>query len=359
MIGSESFAMKSSILWRMPHEETPGFIRVTHDWTADERWSQVLGLLGRFGARTRVPPGLYALGTPSDDSPVIATASYRLTFDALRRDLAELSCWILVLDTRGLDVGSAAAAGRFGTDELAGGILSSRLAQIVRHRRIFLPLRAAEAVDVDGVARATGFHALIGPELARDFPRQLRSRDVPSVPAGRPGLAMSEVLAAAPAQIGRSLKGWTGFAFAGLVYAGLGPGGVNLQRALSGGWPLLLLGLAGVLCGSFFGPILYAAFPFVPLWVGGGCAGIAAAAILLQGAGLAAAMDPFLAAGFWLLLPGAGAFLAGRFVQAMPAEPARRAAASARLPVAIAVAVAALSAGALALSKVAQWGRIP
>src|SRR3972149_4169926 len=67
--------------------------------------------------RCRVAPGLYALGAPGGDSPVLVTANYKLTFDVLRRDAAGLDAWILVLDTRGINVWCAAGEGTFGTEE--------------------------------------------------------------------------------------------------------------------------------------------------------------------------------------------------------------------------------------------------
>ena len=96
----------------------PGFIRVGHEWTSDVWWSALRCRLGRFGQHSRVAPGLYALGRPDSGSAVFVTASYRLSFDLLRRDLWGVDGWILVLDTHGLGVGSAAASGLFGTDEL-------------------------------------------------------------------------------------------------------------------------------------------------------------------------------------------------------------------------------------------------
>ena len=49
----------------------------------------------------RVNPGLYAVGTPGPESDVFVTANYKLSFDALRKNLAGLNGWILVLDTKG------------------------------------------------------------------------------------------------------------------------------------------------------------------------------------------------------------------------------------------------------------------
>ncbi|MDH3284405.1 MAG: hypothetical protein OEQ13_06655, partial [Acidobacteriota bacterium] len=70
------------------------------------RWS-----IGR--GRYRVEPGLYRIGRPGPTSPVLVTANYKLTFDALRSELDGVDAWILVLETRGVNVWCAAAKGTF------------------------------------------------------------------------------------------------------------------------------------------------------------------------------------------------------------------------------------------------------
>ena len=66
----------------------------------------------------RVEPGLYALGDPSTSSPVLVTANYKMSFDRLRSSLPGRDTWILVLDTKGINVWCAAGKGSIGTDEL-------------------------------------------------------------------------------------------------------------------------------------------------------------------------------------------------------------------------------------------------
>ncbi|RXM20875.1 acetyl-CoA synthase subunit gamma, partial [Citrobacter sp. AAK_AS5] len=67
----------------------------------------------------RVAPGLYAVGEPTADSPVLVTANYKLTFDGLRSELGGVDAWMLVLDTLGVNVWCAAGKGTFSTAELA------------------------------------------------------------------------------------------------------------------------------------------------------------------------------------------------------------------------------------------------
>lgn len=94
----------------------------------------------------RVPPGLYAVGGPGADSPVLVTANYKLTFDSLRRELSSIAAWILVLDTRGVNVWCAAGKKTFSTDELIRRVTDGGLDRIVSHRRLVLPQLGAPGV---------------------------------------------------------------------------------------------------------------------------------------------------------------------------------------------------------------------
>ena len=93
----------------------------------------------------RVEPGLYAVGRPDPQSPVLVSANYKLSFDRLRRQLGGWDAWILVLDTKGVNVWCAAGKGTFGTDELVGRVESCRLAEVVAHRRLIVPQLARPA----------------------------------------------------------------------------------------------------------------------------------------------------------------------------------------------------------------------
>ena len=329
----------------------PGFIRVGHQWTADVWWSALRCRLGRFDTHSRVAPGLYALGRPDGVSPVLVTASYRLSFDLLRRDLEGINCWILVLDTRGLGVGSAAASGLFGTDELVTRVTTSRLARAVSHRTLILPGRVSLLVDGGIVARSTGFEVRIGPGRTSDIPIFLTNQS----PNENAGFSVLDALTLTPVEVGRSLMRYPGFAFAALIFAGLGPGGVTLDRAFTGSWPLLVLGAAAVICGSLFSPVLRALVPRIPLWVDGGVLGVAATAALLEGARLVSGMDRFLAAACWMFFPTAAAFMAAQFVQALPDTGRPSGAGKSPLLVALAAGIGVLVVAALVVSKLTQW----
>jgi hypothetical protein len=121
-----------------------------------------------------VEPGLYRLGNPTPDSEVFVSANYSLSFDALRSALAGRNAYILVLDTKGINVWCAAGKGTFGSDELVRRIASTDLANIVTHRRLILPQLSAPGVSWPDVVRRSGFLVEYGPVRARDLPEYLK-----------------------------------------------------------------------------------------------------------------------------------------------------------------------------------------
>jgi hypothetical protein len=166
---------------------------------------------------------------------------------------------------------------------------------------------------------------------------------------------LTERLVLTPRELSRSGKHFVVFAFAALIYAGFGPGGVNISRAMSGGWQLLVLGLAGIACGSLIAPLLPAGrLPgFVPGWLLGG----GATAALVYGAGLGAGGSWYLDAACFAFFPAAAGFLSLRFRDASPSPVEPGLAREKRLFTVLAVIAGIATAAALVLAKVAQWPR--
>jgi hypothetical protein len=78
----------------------------------------ILVRLGISRNNYKVSPGLYAVGSPDSDSIVLVGANYKLSFDTLRRELSGLNAWLLVLDTRGVNVWCAAGKKNFSSEEV-------------------------------------------------------------------------------------------------------------------------------------------------------------------------------------------------------------------------------------------------
>ncbi len=155
--------------------ETPmgALTRVSSELVRADRWGSIKARWGVGRMEYKVDPGLYALGTPDAESPVFVSANYKMSFDLLRQSLAGRSGWILVLDTKGINVWCAAGKGTFGTAELVRRIESSGLKQIVRHRKLILPQLGAPGVAAHRVKQQSGFSVYYGPIRAADLPAYL------------------------------------------------------------------------------------------------------------------------------------------------------------------------------------------
>ncbi|HSA05661.1 MAG TPA: mercury methylation corrinoid protein HgcA [Candidatus Gastranaerophilales bacterium] len=114
-------------------------------------------------------PGLYAVGNPDSNSPVLVTANYKLTVDTLRKELQDLNAWILVLDTKGINVWCAAAKGTFATNELVNRIAEVKLAEVVSHKSIIVPQLGAVGISAHEVLKDSGFKVTYGPVRAKDI----------------------------------------------------------------------------------------------------------------------------------------------------------------------------------------------
>ena len=111
-----------------------------------DHWGAIKARWGVGRMDYAIDPGLYALGNPDRESPVLVSANYKMSFDELRSSLPGRDLWILVLDTKGINVWCAAGKGTFGTEELVRRIESSGLKEIVSHRSIILPQLGAPGV---------------------------------------------------------------------------------------------------------------------------------------------------------------------------------------------------------------------
>jgi hypothetical protein len=151
----------------------PSIRPATRRLTPGDRWVHVMARLGVKRDARRVEPGLYALGNPSPESPVFVTANFAPSFDALRSSLEGTEAYLLVLDTRGINVWCAAGKGTFGTDELVHRVAATGLRDVVSHRQLVLPQLGAPGVVAHEVKQRSAFSVEYGPVRAGDLPEYL------------------------------------------------------------------------------------------------------------------------------------------------------------------------------------------
>ena len=198
--------------------------------------------------RYAVEPGLYAVGSPGADSPVLVSANYRLSFDRLRWQLARIDAWLLVLDTRGINVWCAAGKGTFGTEEIVRRIGAVGLAEVVSHRVLIVPQLGAPGVAAHEVKRQSGFRVVYGPVLAGDLPAFLAAGMKATPEMRRVRFPLGDRAAVIPVEVVMSAKYALLIAAAFLFLAGLGPEGYVWARVSGAG-----LLAAGLVLGTWIG----------------------------------------------------------------------------------------------------------
>jgi hypothetical protein len=208
-----------------------------------------------------VTPGLYAVGRASDQSPVLVTANYKLTFDYLRRELTDLDAWILVLDTQGINVWCAAGKGTFGTDELVQRIDREKLSERVAHRQIIVPQLGAVGVAAHEVRAKAGFTVIYGPVYARDIRAFINAGLKATDSMRRVHFTFYDRLVLTPVEIMLSLKYLVGVGVVFMLLSGLQKSGYAAGTMIQQAPRVMGILGAGYVSGAFLGPAL---LPWLP-----------------------------------------------------------------------------------------------
>lgn len=275
-------------------------------WKA--RWG-----IGRM--QYRVAPGLYAVGSPAPDSPVLVSANYKLSFDRLRSCLNGLDAWIMVVDTNGVNVWCSAGKGTFCADEVVRRIEEVRLPEVVSSRKLILPQLSAAGVAAHEVGKRSGFHAAFGPVRAEDV-RAFLAAGMQATPEMREvRFPMGERLAVIPVELVQAASKVLLVAACFFLVAGLGRDGYSASRAMDAGLFSAVLFLLVCLASLALAPLLLPwlpgrAFAIKGAWLGMG--------LLVALAGykwpLPGTFENWFTFGAWcLILPAVASFAAINF----------------------------------------------
>jgi ubiquinone/menaquinone biosynthesis C-methylase UbiE len=124
----------------------------------------------------KVAPGLYSIGQPTPDSPVLVTGNFDLTVRRLVKAIDhKLHAWLLVVDSGGINVWCAAGGGFLTAERVIGALSVSRLDEVVNHRALILPQLCASGVDGWAIRKQTKWGVHWGPVRATDLPAYIRA----------------------------------------------------------------------------------------------------------------------------------------------------------------------------------------
>jgi acetyl-CoA decarbonylase/synthase complex subunit gamma len=208
-----------------------------------------------------VDPGLYALGNPNDESPVLVTANYKMSFDRLREALPDHSAWIMVLNTEGINVWCAAGKGTFGTDNLIKSLEVCGLTRVVSHRELILPQLAAPGIAAHQIKKMSGFKVIYGPIRSKDISVFLDS-GLKATPAMRlKTFSIWDRTVLIPIELVGALKPSLIIMGIFFILGGLGGTGGFWANALNHGLLAVYSFLAALFAGAVLTPIL---LPWLP-----------------------------------------------------------------------------------------------
>jgi acetyl-CoA decarbonylase/synthase complex subunit gamma len=130
---------------------------------------------------TGVEPGLRIFGEPDESSPVLFTTNFTLTYFTVSSDIqsSDISnkCYLLVVDTQGVGVQSAAARaskakGGLTADMIAKAIKESHVEERVKHRTLIIPGMVASLRRE--IEKVSGWKVLVGPSTSTEIPEFLK-----------------------------------------------------------------------------------------------------------------------------------------------------------------------------------------
>jgi acetyl-CoA decarbonylase/synthase complex subunit gamma len=122
-----------------------------------------------------VTEGIYEIGSPDENSPVLVTTNFSLTYFIVSGEIegSRVPSWLLIMDTEGLSVMTAWAAGKFSGDMVAAFVKKTGIAEKVAHKKIIIPGYAA-AISGEMEEDLPDWEILIGPRDAALIPKFLK-----------------------------------------------------------------------------------------------------------------------------------------------------------------------------------------
>ena len=121
-------------------------------------------------------PGIYEIGTPTDASPVLITTNFSLTYFIVSGEIegSKIPSYLLVMDTEGLSVMTAWAAGKFVADLMAQFIKKSGIEAKVKHHKLIIPgYSASESGGLE--EELPGWEIMVGPREGSHIPAFLKT----------------------------------------------------------------------------------------------------------------------------------------------------------------------------------------
>lgn len=283
-------------------------------------WRDTIGTIGARSGFARnnykINPGLYAIGSPTRHSEVVVTANYKLTFDHIRKSLQGIDIWLLVIDTRGINVWCAAGKGTFSTEEISYQVLRAGLANIVSHRTLILPQLAAAGVALYQLPQKCGFHGKYGPIRIEDLPTILNDTTQEDDYLRSVTFSLKERAVLIPVELQLILKPLLLMLIGVTIFSGIGPGGYSISKALDRGLLFLITTTIAIFAGGVLTPLMLPLVPCRQFWLKGAIVSLFTAVLYSFLAQSASSILETVTLSVWII--AAGSFMAMNFTGSTP-----------------------------------------
>jgi len=123
-----------------------------------------------------VEPGVKTFGKPNENSPVLMTTNFALTFYTVASDIESsgIDCYLIVVDTEGLAVDSSVAGRKLTSDKVTEALKETKIEEKVKHKKLIIPGKAARLSGE--IQELSGWEVLVGPKDSSDIPKFLQEK---------------------------------------------------------------------------------------------------------------------------------------------------------------------------------------
>ncbi|MEE4355911.1 MAG: acetyl-CoA decarbonylase/synthase complex subunit gamma [Desulfococcaceae bacterium] len=157
-----------------------GAVVVLSDFTGESIFPLLLERLNIYTDPQRpmtVTEGIYPIGNPDENSPVMVTTNFALTYFIVCGEIegSKVPSWLLIKDAEGLSVLTAWAAGKFSGDDVGMFVKKCGIEDKIKHKELIIPGYAA-AIAGDVEEELPGWTITVGPREAAHIPAFLKGK---------------------------------------------------------------------------------------------------------------------------------------------------------------------------------------
>jgi acetyl-CoA decarbonylase/synthase complex subunit gamma len=122
----------------------------------------------------QVEPKIYPIGEPDENSPVMFTTNFSLTYYTVESDVeaSRVPSYILVVDTEGTSVLTAYSGDKLNEKTVADAMAKYGLESLVKHRKLIIP--GYVAVMSGKIEEVTNWEVMVGPRECSMLPKYLQ-----------------------------------------------------------------------------------------------------------------------------------------------------------------------------------------